>query len=173
MDGHALLFDDASFDAVVSMFGWFLFADRPRALREMHRVLRAGGRLLVTSWATPDRNTMLGTGLEAIRHALPDLPRPPGPLPTQQPEAVAAELRDAGFRDVGTKIVTLSVPISSVDDFWRTFERAGAPFVVLRKKLGEAAWQGATERARAFLRERFGDEPFTLQVEAIYTFGTR
>src|SRR6185369_7603136 len=38
MDGHALALPDASFDAVVSMFGWFLFSDRARALAEIHRV---------------------------------------------------------------------------------------------------------------------------------------
>jgi SAM-dependent methyltransferase len=42
-----LPFDDASFDAVISQFGLMFFDDRPRALSEMMRVLKPGGRLAV------------------------------------------------------------------------------------------------------------------------------
>jgi SAM-dependent methyltransferase len=44
---ESLPYPDATFDAVVSQFGFMFFEDRPRALREMKRVLRAGGRLAV------------------------------------------------------------------------------------------------------------------------------
>lgn len=42
---ESLPFPDASFDRVVSQFGFMFFEDRPAALREMTRVLRPGGRL--------------------------------------------------------------------------------------------------------------------------------
>jgi ubiquinone/menaquinone biosynthesis C-methylase UbiE len=44
---EALPFEDASFDAVVSQFGFMFFDDRAAALGEMMRVLRPGGRLAV------------------------------------------------------------------------------------------------------------------------------
>ena len=44
---ESLPFADASFDAVVSQFGFMFFDDRVQALREMMRVLRPGGRLAV------------------------------------------------------------------------------------------------------------------------------
>ncbi|HEY1382086.1 MAG TPA: methyltransferase domain-containing protein [Dongiaceae bacterium] len=44
---EAIPFPDAHFDAVVSQFGFMFFEDRPRALREMIRVLRPGCRLAV------------------------------------------------------------------------------------------------------------------------------
>jgi SAM-dependent methyltransferase len=47
---EALPFADQSFDAVVSQFGLMFFPDRARALREMLRVLVAGGRLIVAVW---------------------------------------------------------------------------------------------------------------------------
>lgn len=49
---EALPFPEATFDAVVSQFGLMFFGDRPRALREMWRVLRPGGRLAVAVWAS-------------------------------------------------------------------------------------------------------------------------
>src|SRR6188768_1797887 len=102
MDGQELLFSSASFDSAVSMFGLFLFDDRKRALEELYRVVVPGGRVLISSWATPDQNTLLGAGLSAIRAALPDLPRPSGPLPTQDPDKCAAELDAAGFERART-----------------------------------------------------------------------
>jgi len=47
---ESLPYPDRSFDAVVSQFGLMFFADRPRALREMVRVLKPGGRLAVAVW---------------------------------------------------------------------------------------------------------------------------
>jgi len=44
---ESLPFADASFDAVVSQFGFMFFENRVRALREMMRVLRPAGRLAV------------------------------------------------------------------------------------------------------------------------------
>ena len=48
---ESMPFADASFDAVVSQFG-LMFMDRHRAIREMLRVLRPHGRLVVAVWDT-------------------------------------------------------------------------------------------------------------------------
>lgn len=173
MDGQALSFEDASFDAVASLFGWFLFADRALALTGIHRVLRPGGRVLVTSWATPDRNTVFGASLEALRYALPDLPRPAKPFPTQIPETCAQEVRDAGFTDVKTDIVGTKVEYESAVAYWQMMETAGAPMVVLRKRLGEEKFAATRARACEFLTNHFGSGRVTLTLEAIYTSGTR
>jgi SAM-dependent methyltransferase len=51
-DAERLEFPDASFDAVVSTQVYEYVADMPRALGELHRVLRPGGRTLIldTDW---------------------------------------------------------------------------------------------------------------------------
>lgn len=51
-----LPFDDASFDAVVSQFGFMFFDDRARALSEMMRVLKPGGRLAVAVCGAVERS---------------------------------------------------------------------------------------------------------------------
>jgi SAM-dependent methyltransferase len=53
----ALPWPDAEFDAVVCQFGLMFFGDRERAVGEMARVLRPGGRLAVAVWAAIEANT--------------------------------------------------------------------------------------------------------------------
>ncbi len=49
-DAGELPLEDESFDLVLCQQGFQFFPDKPRALREMHRVLAPGGRLALTVW---------------------------------------------------------------------------------------------------------------------------
>jgi SAM-dependent methyltransferase len=51
-DAAALPFEEGRFDVVVSQFALMYFPERVAALREMWRVLKPGGRLGVSSWAS-------------------------------------------------------------------------------------------------------------------------
>lgn len=50
MDGQALTFPDASFDAAFSIFGVMLFPDPDAGLAEIARVLRPGGVAVLGAW---------------------------------------------------------------------------------------------------------------------------
>ncbi len=50
-----LPFGDGAFDRVLCQFGLMFFDDRGAALRQMHRVLRPGGRMAVAVWDTLER----------------------------------------------------------------------------------------------------------------------
>lgn len=52
-DCEHLSFDDASFDAVISAYGVRNFQNLDACLKEMRRVLRRGGHLLILELATP------------------------------------------------------------------------------------------------------------------------
>jgi SAM-dependent methyltransferase len=53
-DVHHLPFRDAAFDAVVSSSSLHYWADPARALGEVARVTRRGGRLVLTDWSADD-----------------------------------------------------------------------------------------------------------------------
>lgn len=63
-DALALPFQDASFDAATIAFGLRNVADVPRALQELARVVRPGGRLVICEFSTPTLAPMrLGHGI--------------------------------------------------------------------------------------------------------------
>lgn len=74
---EALPYADGAFDTVLSMFG-VMFAARPeRALAELVRVTRRGGRIALANWA-PDG--FVGAMLRAHTALVPPAPGAPSPL---------------------------------------------------------------------------------------------
>jgi SAM-dependent methyltransferase len=79
-DAEALPFGEGSFDAVVINFGVHHFPFPLRALADAHRVLKPGGRLAFTVWASPEESVLHRAALEAVRAAgdvEASLPAPP------------------------------------------------------------------------------------------------
>jgi ubiquinone/menaquinone biosynthesis C-methylase UbiE len=111
---EALPFGDADFDAVVSQFGLMFFEDRGAAVGEMHRVLRAKGRVALAVWAAIDESP----GYAALADLLADLfgesaaQSLRAPFAMGDPDAIVALLRNAGFRNprVSTQCGTASFP---------------------------------------------------------------
>ncbi len=71
-DAVALPFGAGAFDAAVSVFGVIFASDARRAAAELRRVVRAGGRIVLTSWV--DRGP-LAEVMRASRAAAPAPPR--------------------------------------------------------------------------------------------------
>jgi SAM-dependent methyltransferase len=63
-----LPFPDAAFDVVLSVNALQFAADPAAALREVHRVLRSGGRVAIAQFAAPERceSTALHVAMEAL-----------------------------------------------------------------------------------------------------------
>jgi SAM-dependent methyltransferase len=62
-----LPFADESFDAVVCQFGLMFFADRVAAIREMNRILRPGGRMVLTVWDTVELSAGFSAELQLLQ----------------------------------------------------------------------------------------------------------
>ena len=105
MDAHALDIEDETFDVVGSQFGVMLVPEQPLALREMARVTRPGGRVLLIAYGSPTEFLALQLFIEALQAVDPDfpgLPDDPPPLEFQvaDPDVLRRRLTDAGLRDV-------------------------------------------------------------------------
>jgi SAM-dependent methyltransferase len=63
---ESLPFEAGSFDVVVSQFGLMFFTDRTRAVSEMLRVLKRGGRLAVAVWDTLESNPLFAAEVDVL-----------------------------------------------------------------------------------------------------------
>ena len=100
-DLEELPFADASFDAVVAINSVFFAADMEAAMRKLVRVVRPGGRVVVTAWGPPERCEIASAVFPRLRPLAP--PPPPGaPVAAgpglAAPGALAALLSRAGLR---------------------------------------------------------------------------
>ena len=111
MDGQALGCDSASFDAACSMFGLIFFPDPDAGARELRRVVRPGGQVLIATW---DRSgfplpVAVARALQAAVAGVPGMSRP-GELPPSlrlgDPAAVEALLARAGLHKITVLEVT-------------------------------------------------------------------
>ena len=163
MDGHALRFDDDTFDAAGSQFGVMLFPDMPRGIREMVRVVKPAGRVLMSVYGDPHRIDFLGFFVRAVQAVRPDfagppLDPPPLPFQLQDPKRLRAELEAAGLSEVRVETITESTSFRSGPELWEWILGSNP---IVESILGELQIR-ADERARIedaigeLVRERAG-----------------
>src|SRR5690606_6607500 len=74
-DALALPFAEEAFDAVTISFALRNVVDPVAALREMHRVTRPGGRIVVCEFSHPTNRAFRGIYLSYLMRALPTMAR--------------------------------------------------------------------------------------------------
>lgn len=123
MDGHALQLEDNSFDIAGSQFGVMLFPDMPEAIREMARVVKPGGRVLIHAYGDPHQIEFLGFLIGAVQSVRPDFngpPMDPPPLEFQlaDPQRLRRELSAAGLKNVKVETITETTEHSTGKNLW-------------------------------------------------------
>jgi SAM-dependent methyltransferase len=123
MDCHALDLPDDGFDVTGSQFGVMLVPDQPRALREMVRVTKPGGRVLLIAYGPPAELEFLGFFVSALKAVAPDfpgLPDDPPPLEFQvsDPDVMRRRLADAGLTDVRVERTAERPAFGSGQEMW-------------------------------------------------------
>jgi ubiquinone/menaquinone biosynthesis C-methylase UbiE len=123
MDGHTLDLEDNSFDIAGSQFGVMLFPDMPKGIREMTRVVRPGGRVLMSAYADPHRIDFLCflvTAVQSVRPAFTGPPMDPPPLPfqLQDPERLRTELANAGLTEIRVETITETTAFQTGVELW-------------------------------------------------------
>jgi SAM-dependent methyltransferase len=176
MDGEELAVDEGVYDAVISRLGLMYFPDRQRALAEMLRALRPGGRVAAIVFSTPDRNEFFSIPISIIRRRAqlpPPAPGQPGPFSLGADGVLAAAFEAAGFGAVETRTVPAPVRLESAAECVR-FERES--FGALHQMLA-ALDQPAREEAWAEIERELGrfegSDGFHGPCELIVAAGTK
>jgi SAM-dependent methyltransferase len=174
-DAQSLPFADGMFDAVVCQFGTMFFPDKPRAFSEAFRVLKPGGRFLLSVWDRIETNEFADVVVRAVATLFPQDPpmflsrTPHGHYDTT---ALEAQLRTAGFRATAVETLTrqskspsaLSVAVGYCQ---------GTPMQAEIEAHGTGALAQATEVAAAAIAARYGSGPVTGRIRAHLITATR
>jgi ubiquinone/menaquinone biosynthesis C-methylase UbiE len=108
MDGENLTLEDETFDAVISRVGLIYFPDQQKALKEMLRVLKPGGKIAAIVYSIPGRNKFFSVPASIIRNRAklpPPLPGQPGPFSLGEEGVIEKAFSLAGFKNIKTELV--------------------------------------------------------------------
>jgi ubiquinone/menaquinone biosynthesis C-methylase UbiE len=162
MDAHCLDLEADQFDVTASQFGVMLVPDQARALREMVRVTRPGGRVLLVAYGPASEFEALQAFVAAVQTVVPGfegLPTDPPPLEFQvaDPSMMHERLAAAGL--VGVAVDTVHQEIVSFttgQQFW-DWMLSGNPVVgLVLGGLTAAQRQQVREVVGAMVRDRIG-----------------
>ena len=125
---------DATFDLVYCRDGLQFALDPARAVSEIARVIKPGGRAAVAVWAERDRNPWLGLVLDVLSEQLGHPVPPPGiPGPFSLGDATMLErlFTDAEFADVRCEELSVPFRARSFDGWWLTTTSLAGPLALL------------------------------------------
>ena len=168
-DGQELPFPDAAFDLVTSRFGVMFFVEIDRALREIRRVLKPGGRIAFMVWGAPEPGTYFGAAVVPYIRRLSVKPDPdaPGPLRYAEPGKLARLVEAAGFTKVNESSHRLPAPFrGSPEELLESLMEIAAPFRNAAASLSDVDRRAAKEEALNNLRSAY-DGTFTRPVAPV------
>ncbi len=121
-DAEHLAFADTCVDVALIGLGLFIFPDPAKALAELHRVLRPGGRIVLSVWGPRESVPLISRAQDCIARLLPP-PKVARPTVFRlgERDVLAALLREAGFGDVTITPHTFACRFGSADDYWQAF----------------------------------------------------
>lgn len=181
MDGHHLELEDNQFDVSGSQFGVMLFPDLSKALKEMVRVTKPGGKVLLIAYGAPEKIDFLNfliKALQSVAPHFPGLPENPPPLEFQVADAAVLHQRlvEAGLKNVKVETVTEKLEFNSAQQFW-DWTLNGNPIVghVLSElNITEEQIEIIKQRLEQMIRERAGANSTAILTHPVTIgFGTK
>ena len=171
-DGQALVFPDATFDAVLCQLGLMFFPDPARGLAEFRRVLRPGRRAAVCVISSAERAPMWGILAATLSGYLPAQRKA---LHLSFSLADPAELERligaAGLRAVRVTRETQQCVVGSFDEYWAPIEAGTGQMPQAYLALPEPSRRAVREAVRARLAPFESDGRLVLSLEMLIGSG--
>jgi SAM-dependent methyltransferase len=122
LDAERMELETDSVDGVLCRWAYMLMIDPAAALSETRRVLRLGGRLAFSVWASRERNpalSLVGTVLVELGHSPPPEPEAPSAFAMVDPGHIRELVVGAGFAEPEIEEVPFRLPFADWDAYWR------------------------------------------------------
>lgn len=173
MDGGNPALPGVSVDAVACRQGFFFFRRPARALHRLRRILRPGGRIVLTVFSSPAENGFLVMPSSVLTRwagsggRTPPSDGEPGPFRWAAPGQLAGALRAAGFSSVRSRTVSCPLRLSTGKrfvDFYR--EVVGLDYVLhdIPPEVRASAWSEVATRAAKWARRPSAGAPCKIRV---------
>jgi ubiquinone/menaquinone biosynthesis C-methylase UbiE len=153
LDAERLELADASIDGAFCRFGYVLKGDPPRALRELRRVLRPGGRLAFAVWAERERNAWMTVPVAVMVERGHLQPPSGGELRLSErrnPPTITRLVHDAGFAEAQIEELAVSYRFASSEELWFFVSELRGPVALALDRLDE----GEREAVRTAIEQR-------------------
>lgn len=175
-DVHQLPFPDSGFDRVTCRLGVMFFADAARALREIHRVLRSGGRVSLLAWG-PLEQPYFDATIGMVIRTVPDLSLPLSGTSMFKFGAagmLSSALRDAGFADTEERFadVAWNWP-DSPQELWAYFQEVTIPFKPLFQAIPVEHRQQVDENVFTELSHRYDGHEVKFDAKIVLASATK
>ena len=101
VDMASIPYTDEQFDLIVCQFGLMFVPDKLKALSEMRRVLKTGGKLIFNTWGNIEKNPVWQINFQTFKKFFGELPVPAelGPFGLPDEQQVLDLMEKAGFKD--------------------------------------------------------------------------
>ncbi len=167
---------DDSYDAAISRVGLIYFPDQHRALTEICRKLRRGGRLSAVVYSTPDRNGFFAVPVGIIRRVA-GLPAPapglPGPFSLGAPGVAERAYEEAGLVDITVTAVPSPVRLSNAAECVRFEQESFGALHQMLSGVDAPARAAAWSEIEQALTQFDGPDGFVGPCEMLVLSGTR
>jgi SAM-dependent methyltransferase len=129
LDAERMDLGTDSVDGVLCRWAYMLMIDPPAAFAQTRRVLRPGGRLAFSVWASRERNpalSLVGGVLESQGHIPPPDPEAPSAFAMADPGYIRELVVGAGFAEPEIEEVTFRWPFAEEDAYWHYVSETSA-----------------------------------------------
>lgn len=167
-DACSLPFGDGMFDAVVCQFGIMFVPDKTLAVREAHRVLKAGGLFLFNVWDAIEQNELGQLTHQTIARYFDKDPPTFYEVPFGYHDEVeiGRVLKEAGFREIKTEVVAKVAHASRAEDVAMGFVH-GNPVAIAIAERDPSLLPVITNAVTQAITNRFGERDLHAPMRAI------
>lgn len=165
----------AEVDAVLCRWGLMFAVDPATALTETRRVIRPGGRIALSVWATPGENpwaTVITRALVELGHVEPPDADAPGMFALADPERLRDLLEDAGFLEPIIESVDLTRPAADVEHFLEESVDLNPQLADIQGRLSAKQWTEVKERIGVMSEPFSGREGLRFPARALVAAGS-